>query len=301
MSVVFNSTKAEQEIGSALNYFALLKPRVMSLAIFTALVGQCLALKITYIHPILFIISLTSIAIGAGSAGCINMWYEKDIDAKMDRTKNRPLPRGLVSSDEALSLGIILAIISTVLLTLASNFIAGFLLASSIMFYIFVYTIWLKRKTYYNIVIGGAAGALPPVIGWVSVTNEISLFPVILFLLIFIWTPPHFWALSLYTNKDYKKVNIPMLPVIVGKKKTIKSIVRYSYYLYIISLLPFLLNYSGTFYMILAIILSTLFLYLAKKVNEKDINSAKNLFKFSIFYLFILFLAVVADSFISYN
>ena len=169
-----NRLKENIEFGSIGAYFSLLKPRVMSLAIFTALCGQILALKIDILHPILFLISLFSIAIGAGAAGCINMWYDRDIDAKMKRTKSRPIPSGIIKPDEALGLGIILSILSVVLLGLASNLLASFLLASSILFYIFVYTMWLKRKSYYNIVIGGAAGALPPLIGWVSVTNHIS-------------------------------------------------------------------------------------------------------------------------------
>ena len=235
------NTKADSEFGSAYNYFMLLKPRVMSLAVFTALVGQILASQQNFNNPMLTIISLFSIALGAGAAGCINMWYERDVDALMQRTKNRPIPKGLVKPSEALSLGIILSILSTLLLILSSNLYAGFLLAFSILFYVFVYTIWLKRKTYQNIVIGGAAGALPPLIGWVSVSGSFNFFPIILFL----WTPPHFWALSLYVNKDYKKANIPMLPVIHGKKQTIRSIIKYSFGLYLISLLPYFFKFSG--------------------------------------------------------
>ena len=175
-----NRLKDQIELGSIGAYFSLLKPRVMSLAIFTALCGQILALKFNSTHPILFMVSLLSIAIGAGAAGCINMWYDRDIDAKMKRTKSRPIPAGIIKADEALGLGIILSILAIVLLGLASNLLASFLLASSILFYVFIYTIWLKRKTYYNIVIGGAAGALPPLIGWVSVTNQVSFFPLIL-------------------------------------------------------------------------------------------------------------------------
>ena len=212
-----NTNKAKTELNTGYDYFLLLKPRVMSLAIFTALVGQILAYQSQKQHIVLFIISLFSIALGAGAAGCINMWYEKDIDSLMERTKNRPLPREIIRSDDALCMGIVLSIISVVLLSLSANYLSGILLASSILFYVFVYTVWLKRKTVYNIVIGGAAGALPPLIGWVSVSNEVSLFPILLFSIIFIWTPPHFWALSLYTNEDYKKANIPMLPVVLGK------------------------------------------------------------------------------------
>ena len=294
-----NRLKDEADLGSIGAYFTLLKPRVMSLAIFTALCGQVLALHVSSIHPILFLISLLSIAIGAGAAGCINMWYDRDIDKKMERTKDRPIPAGQVKPEEALGLGIILSIISVVLLGLASNLLASFLLASSILFYVFIYTIWLKRKTYYNIVIGGAAGALPPLIGWVSVTGGFNSFPVILFLLIFIWTPPHFWALSLFSKNDYEKVGLPMLPNVLGKKITIKSIIKYSYLLYLISLLPFLLNYSGKLYLLAAILLNTIFLFRAYSIKSKEnINSAKKLFKFSILYLFLIFIALIADNFL---
>jgi len=289
--------KAELEISSALDYFLLLKPRVMSLAVFTAFVGQMLALQNTNTHPLLVFFSLFSIALGAGAAGCINMWYDKDIDAVMKRTKNRPIPRGVIKPAEALALGIILSIISVLLLTLSSNLMAGILLAITIMFYVFVYTIWLKRKTYQNIVIGGAAGALPPVIGWLSISNDFNFFPIILFLIIFIWTPPHFWALSLYTNNDYKKVGIPMLPVLYGKKQTIKSILKYSLLLYLISILPYALDFSGLIYFVSTIFLGSFFLFLSLRLKENDEKTAKNLFRYSILYLFLLYLMLVIDSF----
>ena len=289
--------QAGSEFESAYNYFILLKPRVMSLAIFTALVGQILASQVTYNKPLLTFISLFSIALGAGAAGCINMWYERDIDSLMQRTKNRPIPKGLIKPAEALSLGIVLSILSTMLLILSSNIYAGLLLLSSILFYILVYTIWLKRKTYQNIVIGGAAGALPPLIGWVSVSESFNFFPIILFLIIFIWTPPHFWALSLYMNSDYKRVKIPMLPVIYGKKQTIRSIIKYSFALYLISLTPYFLNFSGLIYLFSAIVLGGIFIYFALNLNDKSDNSAKNLFKYSIVYLFLLYLILVIDSF----
>ena len=293
-----NINKAKTELNTGYDYFLLLKPRVMSLAIFTALVGQILAYQSQKQHIVLFIISLFSIALGAGAAGCINMWYEKDIDSLMQRTKNRPLPRGIIKSDDALCMGIVLSIMSVVLLSLSANYLAGFLLASSILFYVFVYTVWLKRKTVYNIVIGGAAGALPPLIGWVSVSNEISLFPILLFSIIFIWTPPHFWALSLYTNEDYKKANIPMLPVVLGKDKTIISIIKYSYFLFFVSLTPYIFNLSGKIYLFSATLLSIIFIYLSHSLKRYDVKKAKNLFKFSIFYLFILYLTTIVDSLI---
>ncbi len=299
-NVAPNRLKHEAELSSIGAYFSLLKPRVMSLAIFTALCGQILALQNNTSHPVLFLISLLSIAIGAGAAGCINMWYDRDIDAKMHRTKDRPIPSGIVRPDEALGLGILLSIISVLLLGLASNLLASLLLASSILFYVFIYTIWLKRRTYYNIVIGGAAGALPPVIGWVSVSGDINSFPIILFLLIFIWTPPHFWALSLFSENDYGKVGLPMLPNVLGRKTTIKSIIKYSYLLYLISLLPYFLKYSGVFYFIVAVLLNTLFLYIAYCIKPQDSISSKKLFKFSILYLFMIFIALVADNFLTF-
>ena len=289
--------KAETDLGSAFNYFLLLKPRVMSLAVFTALVGQLLALQKFNCHPLLVFFSLFSIALGAGAAGCINMWYDRDIDSIMNRTKNRPIPKGLVKPAEALALGIVLAILSILLLTLSSNLLAGTLLAVTILFYVFIYTIWLKRKTYQNIVIGGAAGAFPPVIGWLSITNDFNFFPIILFLIIFVWTPPHFWALSLYTNKDYRKVGVPMLPVLHGKKQTIKSIIKYSVLLYLISVLPYVFNFSGITYFVSTIALSSFFVFLALRLKENEDNTAKNLFRYSILYLFLIYLMLIIDSF----
>ncbi len=291
------NNQADSEFGSAYNYFKLLKPRVMSLAIFTALVGQILASQESSNNLLLTFISLFSIALGAGAAGCINMWYERDIDALMQRTKNRPIPKGLIKPAEALSLGIVLSILSTMLLILSSNIYAGLLLVASILFYIFVYTIWLKRKTCQNIVIGGAAGALPPLIGWVSVSDSFNFFPIILFMIIFIWTPPHFWALSLYMNSDYKRVNIPMLPVIYGKKQTIRSIIKYSFAMYLVSLAPYFFSFSGLLYLFSAVILGAIFIYFSLSLNEKNDKTAKNLFKFSILYLFLLYLLMVVDSF----
>ena len=300
MSYYLLNKQVDSKVGSTYHYFSLLKPRVMSLSIFTALVGQLLALQQHYNHPLLTFFSLFSIALGAGAAGCINMWYDRDIDAKMERTKKRPIPMGYVTPSDALSLGIILSILSTMLLILSSNITAGILLASSILFYVFVYTVWLKRKTYQNIVIGGAAGALPPLIGWVSISGNFNLFPVLLFLIIFIWTPPHFWALSLYINNDYKRVNLPMLPVLFGKKQTIKSIVRYSLALYIISILPYLFNYSGLIYFISSIVLGIIFIYLALSIRKDNDKSAKSLFRYSILYLFLLFLILVIDSYYNF-
>ena len=293
--------KAELEISSALDYFLLLKPRVMSLAVFTAFVGQMLALQNTNTHPLLVFFSLFSIALGAGAAGCINMWYDKDIDAVMKRTKNRPIPRGVIKPAEALALGIILSIISVLLLTLSSNLMAGILLAITIMFYVFVYTIWLKRKTYQNIVIGGAAGALPPVIGWLSISNDFNFFPIILFLIIFIWTPSHFWALSLYKSEEYKKANIPMLPIIAGIKTTKYNIFIYALILLAISLLPFFLGFSGLIYFSFSILLGFYYIYLCYKLlieenSEIEKKISKKIFLYSIFYLFLIFTIILLDN-----
>tara|TARA_B100000963_G_scaffold357651_1_gene380354 strand:+ start:2403 stop:3323 length:921 start_codon:yes stop_codon:yes gene_type:complete len=298
---VFNTSKAELSNSSPKDYILLLKPRVMSLAIFTALVGQLLALDSYNKHPLLVLISLLCIALGAGAAGCINMWYDRDIDALMKRTKNRPIPQAKVDAEEALTLGITLSIISVVLLTLASNYKAGILLLSSILFYVFIYTIWLKRKTFQNIVIGGAAGALPPIIGWATITNQVSLLPILLFLIIFFWTPPHFWALSLYTSADYKTAKIPMLPVVLGKSTTISYIKRYSYLLYVTSLLPFLFGFSGQIYLAFSVVLSSVFVFKAYMLKKNDDIKAKGLFRYSIFYLFLIFFILVIDKFVLLN
>ena len=284
---------------SVSDYLELLKPRVMSLAIFTAFVGQMMAGK--QCHPLLIIISLSAIALGAGAAGCINMWYDRDIDARMHRTKNRPIPSGRVDPDEALGLGITLSILSIVLLSLASNILAGILLASSIIFYIFVYTIWLKRKTHYNIVIGGAAGALPPLIGWASVNGSIGLLPVLMFLIIFFWTPPHFWALSLYRSKDYKEVELPMLPLTCGVEATKRQIVFYSLILYLFSLLPYLLGLLGSIYMLSSLVLGFFFVFFSYGLSKNTDRSSKNLFAYSIIYLFLLFVSILLDKIIPMN
>ncbi len=277
------------------NYFELLKPRVMSLAIFTALIGQLMANSQENI--ILVSISLLSIAIGAGAAGCINMWYERDIDLVMQRTKNRPIPAGKILADDALTFGVVLSVFSVLILTLSSNYLAGFLLISTILFYVFIYTVWLKKRTAYNIVIGGAAGALPPVIGWASVDGSLSALPLIMFLIIFLWTPPHFWALSLYNSDDYKRANLPMLPLVLGEKATRKQIVSYSFVLYLSTLIPFFLGIMGQLYAISAIILGSYFIYRAFRVFANDKDSEKKLFKYSIVYLFLLFVVMPIDKF----
>ena len=287
-----------REDSSVEDFFVLLKPRVMALAVFTSLCG--LILSPDTIHPFLFFLSILCISIGAGASGAINMWYDKDIDALMDRTKKRPIPTGKVNSYDALGFGVVLSIISITILGLAVNYFAAFLLGFSIAFYIFIYTIWLKRRTPQNIVIGGAAGAFPPVIGWACATGDLSLYPMVLFAIIFIWTPPHFWALSLYKDTEYSKANVPMLPVVSGKKHTKNQILFYSIFLFLISLLPYFLGFSGKIFLISALILNSYFVFLSIKLfktkDKESILYAPKLFKFSILYLYLIFLILVFDS-----
>ena len=286
----------DQSTAGVADYFELLKPRVMSLAIFTAIIG--LLVTPNYVHPLLAIFSIIAIGAGAGAAGAINMWYDRDIDSIMDRTKSRPIPSGRVKSEEALTLGIVLSIFSIILLFVASNYIAAAFLFISIMFYTFIYTIWLKRYTPQNIVIGGAAGALPPVIGWYTVSQDFSLFPVILFMIIFLWTPPHFWALSLYRSDDYQKAGIPMLPVVKGKKITRLNIILYSLSLLIISPSLWYLGFLGNIYGIISSLLTIVFIYFSWNVYREKVGSEPALFKYSILYLFLLFMVMPIDKYI---
>ncbi|MEM7620198.1 MAG: heme o synthase [Pseudomonadota bacterium] len=285
--------------GDVQDYFALLKPRVMSLVVFTALVGILSAPG--DIHPVLAITALISIAVGAGAAGALNMWYDADIDCYMQRTAKRPIPRGKIHPDDALSFGIVLSLFSIVTLGLLVNIVAGVLLALTIGFYLFIYTMWLKRRTPHNIVIGGAAGAFPPMIGWAAVTGSVSVESIILFLMIFMWTPPHFWALSLYRAKDYERVQVPMLPVVAGFSETCKQILIYSVCLLPITMLPAFVGLGGALYFSVAILLNAHFLYLsfqifAHRANEETaIWFARRLFSFSIFYLFILFAVLLIE------
>ena len=242
-------------------FFNLMKPRVMSLVIFTCAVGLLIApLKINLINAVF---SLAAVALGSGAAGALNMWYESDLDSLMKRTCLRPIPTGKLTKKQGLFFGIISSAISVIGLYIFSNLTAASLLLITILFYVFVYTIWLKRKTSQNIVIGGASGALPPIIGWAIATNEISLEPIILFLIIFIWTPSHFWALSLYKYADYKKAKIPMLPITSGIKATKINIFIYSIILFPIAILPFILNYSGLTYLIFAGPLSVYYVFVS--------------------------------------
>ena len=286
----------DQSTAGVSDYFELLKPRVMSLAIFTAIIG--LLVTPNHVHPLLAVFSIIAIGAGAGAAGAINMWYDRDIDSIMDRTKSRPIPSGRVKSEEALTLGIVLSIFSIILLFVASNYIAAAFLFLSIMFYTFIYTMWLKRYTPLNIVIGGAAGALPPVIGWYAVSQDFSLFPVILFMIIFLWTPPHFWALSLYRSDDYQKAGIPMLPVVKGKKITRLNIILYSLSLLIISPSLWYLGFLGNIYGIISSLLTIVFIYFSWNVYRKKVGSEPALFKYSILYLFLLFMVMPIDKYI---
>ena len=280
------------------DFVALMKPRVMALALFTAIVG--LTIAPTRLDPLHAAIAIVGIAAGAGAAGVLNMWYDADIDAMMARTARRPIPRGRISRTEALVFGLSLAGGAVTTLALVVNIQAAGLLAFAIFFYIAVYTAWLKRSTPQNIVIGGAAGALPPVIGWAAATGKIGLEPLILFLIIFLWTPSHFWALALNKSDDYARAGVPMLPVVAGKVATKRQILTYSVLLVAASLLPWALGFTATFYGVVAAITGALFVALALRLwraSETDRSAAQRLFAFSIVYLIVLFAALlVSDS-----
>ncbi|HVO16575.1 MAG TPA: heme o synthase [Alphaproteobacteria bacterium] len=276
------------------DYVALLKPRVMSLVVFTGFAGLYLAP--TGLHPVLAAVAVLCIAVGAGAAGAINMWYDRDIDAVMSRTRDRPIPAGRVSPGNALGFGVVLAVGSVAIMDLALNWRAAALLALSIAFYVFVYTIWLKRRTPQNIVIGGAAGAFPPMIGWAAATGDVSLASVALFAIIFMWTPPHFWALALYRSGDYQRAGVPMLPVVAGARETKRQILLYSVLLAPLTLAPYALGAAGSAYLAAALALNALFLYRAVRVwFDATERSARQMFGFSILYLFLLFLALIGD------
>ena len=283
------------------SFFNLMKPRVMSLVLFTCMVGLLIAPKeVSFINSML---SLLAVALGAGAAGTLNMWYESDLDALMTRTCLRPIPTGRVTKNQALIFGIILSIASVSLLYYSSNLMSALLLFFTIFFYFFIYTVWLKRRTPQNIVIGGAAGALPPVIGWTIATGTLTIEPIILFLIIFLWTPSHFWALSIYKSDDYKKANIPMLPNIYGVDKTKKNIFIYSLLMLPVIVLPYLINLLSVFYFLPTLILTIYYIYLCgtlfKSKSKNDNNLlARKIFLYSIFYLFLIFLSILLDHFI---
>ena len=288
--------------GSVADFFALMKPRVMSLVVFTALTGMVAAPGV--IHPVIAIIALLAIAIGAGASGALNMWYDADIDARMARTAARPIPRGKVTADEALTFGAVLSVFSVLTLGVLVNWVAGALLAFTIGFYLFVYTMWLKRSTPQNIVIGGAAGAFPPMIGWAAVTGNVSLDSVLLFMIIFMWTPPHFWALALYRCRDYERVGVPMLPVVKGPAETRRQIVLYSWLLVPITIAPAFTGLAGSVYLVTSLVLGANFLFLADRVRritegrEAD-KAARQLFLYSILYLFLIFAVLLGEHIVS--
>lgn len=275
------------------DYFSLLKPRVMSLVIFTAFIGLLVAPG--EIHPIIGFTAILCIAVAAGASGCLNMWYEADLDAKMKRTAGRPIPSGKIDPESALHFGVGLSVASVLTMGLLVNAVAAVLLTVTILFYVVVYTMWLKRRTAQNIVIGGASGAFPPMVAWAAVTGDVSLASVTLFAIIFMWTPPHFWALSLYACKDYANAGIPMLPVVSGEKATKNHIMLYTLAMVPVTLLPWYFGFAGLIYGATAALLGGMFIWLSyalltdKKSVDEDSASAKKVFFFSIFYLFALF------------
>jgi protoheme IX farnesyltransferase len=288
-------TRAEPSIAGVGDYIALLKPRVMSLVVFTAFVGLMLAPG--HIHPVIAFTALLCIAVGAGAAGALNMWYDADIDGRMERTAARPIPAGRLTPGDALGFGLTLAGFAVAVLGLLVNVVAATLLALTIAFYVLVYTMWLKRATPQNIVIGGAAGALPPMIGWAAVTGGVSLEPFVLFLIIFFWTPPHFWALSLYRAQDYARAGIPMLPVVAGEAETRRQILLYSLLLAPLGVAPWLLGYAGALYGAVAAAGGAVMIVLAVRVLRERTGyaAAKQLFAVSILYLFLLFAMLLVD------
>ena len=285
------------------DWIALLKPRVLSLVVFSGAIGLLVAPG--HLNPVLAFTAVLCITVAAGACGAINMWYDRDIDAIMRRTRRRPIPAGRIRPGAALGFGVTLAVGSVLVMGLALNIPAALLLALSICFYVFVYTMWLKRRTPQNIVIGGAAGAFPPVIGWAAVTGSVSVMPLILFAIIFIWTPPHFWSLALWANDDYQRAGVPMLPVVAGAKETRRQIVLYTIVLVPLTLLPFLMGFSGLPYGVTAGLLGAVFLQRVYRVitDRQDSQGrsltndipAKAAFKYSVLYLFMLFGALAID------
>ncbi len=280
--------------GSVGDYIALLKPRVMSLVVFTALVGYVLAPG--QLHPLLAFIAILAVAVGAGASGAINMWYDRDIDAVMLRTQKRPIPAGKVSPENALTFGVVLAVGAVVVMGLAVNWVAAALLALTILYYVFFYTMWLKRRTPQNIVVGGAAGAFPPMIGWAASSGNVSIESLVLFAIIFMWTPPHFWALALYRSDDYRNAGIPMLPVISGRRETQRQIVLYSLVVAPLGVAPWLLGFAGLAYAVVAGALGLAFLAGAVRIWFDDSERhCRQMFGFSILYLFAIFAMLMVD------
>jgi heme o synthase len=288
-------SRVEPSIAGVGDYLQLMKPRVMSLVVFTAFVGLVIAPG--HIHPVIAFAALLCITVGAGAAGALNMRYDADIDALMARTANRPIPRGRVTPGEAAGFGMTLAAFSVVSLGLLVNWVAAALLAFTIFFYVVIYTLWLKRSTPQNIVIGGAAGALPPVIGWAAATGSVSLEPIVLFLIIFFWTPPHFWALSLYRTGDYARAGVPMLPVVAGQTETQRQILIYTLILAPLGAAPWFLGYAGPLYGVVALLggIGMIALALRVRAERHGHSASKQMFAFSILYLFVLFAVLLVD------
>ncbi|WP_246522549.1 heme o synthase [Neoroseomonas terrae] len=296
---------ASYDMSEVGDWIALLKPRVMSLVVFSGLAGMLVAPGATAMHPVLAATAILCIAVAAGAAGAINMWYDRDIDAVMRRTAKRPIPAGRIAPRAALAFGIWLSVASVTMMWMATNVAAAFVLALSIAFYVFVYTMWLKRRTPQNIVIGGAAGAFPPVIGWAAVTGDVTMVPIILFAIVFVWTPPHFWSLALWAHDDYARAGVPMLPVTAGARETRRQIVIYTAVLAPLGLVPWLVGFSGPAYAVVAAVLGGLFLRHAIAVlRDRQDETGRSLtndaparacFRYSLYYLFILFAALVAD------
>jgi protoheme IX farnesyltransferase len=289
---------AEPSLAGVEDYIALLKPRVMSLVVFTALVGLLVAPG--HLHPVIGFTALLCIAIGAGASGALNMWYDADIDAIMKRTVRRPIPAGRILPGEALAFGSTLAVGSVLVLGILVNWLAAALLAFTIFFYVFIYTMWLKRSTPQNIVIGGAAGAFPPVVGWAAVTGDVSLAPVLMFLIIFLWTPPHFWALGLLSTDDYRRAGVPMLPVVAGPDATRLQILLYTVVLAPVGVTPTLFGFAGLVYGAVALVCGAIMLALAWRVYRERTgpgaaSAAKKLFAFSLLYVFVVFAALLLD------
>jgi heme o synthase len=292
------SPPVEASLAGVGDYLALMKPRVMSLVVFTALVGLMVAPG--HVHPVIGFAALLCIAVGAGAAGAHNMWYDADIDAVMKRTAGRPIPQGRIAPGEALGFGMTLAVFSVAVLGLLVSWLAAALLAFTIAFYIVIYTMWLKRSTPQNIVIGGAAGALPPMIGWAAATGSIGIEPCLLFLIIFFWTPPHSWALALYRSDDYARAHVPMLPVVAGHKEARRQILLYSLVLAPLGVTPWLLGYAGLAYGVTAMVGGVAFVALAWRVwRDSEMPSARRLFAFSLVYLFALFAVRLTEGLLS--
>jgi protoheme IX farnesyltransferase len=285
------------------DWVQLLKPRVLVLVVYTAVAG--LAVAPVPMHPVLAFAAILAITVAAGAAGALNMWFDRDIDAVMARTARRPIPAGRIGADEALTFGVMLAVASVMVMALTANLAAAAWLAMSILFYVLVYTVWLKRRTAQNIVIGGAAGAFPPIIGWVAATGHLALLPVLMFAIVFVWTPPHFWSLALYASGDYARAGVPMLPVVSGARTTRAHILAYTVLLVSVSVSPWVLGLAGPLYGAVALVLGMWFAWHAVRVwrdqadasgrSRRNDEAARAAFRFSILYLFVLFGALVAD------